>query len=223
MLRREHVEGKPGKGSSPTHTAGASRSAREIAAFPPTMSRRSTGGRCVRSSEEEPRGVENWSGSHEGSPTWPVRGSRPIRAAGVGCRTRLPRVSLPLESALSGAWWRRPATTQLRVARADGITSSTGHATVRRSAAVSHLAVTASRASVYGVVAAAKALRERDPAPRRRRLVLVGVQLGDDLLERARREDVAVEKQEILVRDRLGVLEPRKRAVLGLVREGGRW
>src|SRR6185312_6421595 len=53
-------------------------------------------------------------------------------------------------------------------------------------------------------------------------LDLVRVLRGDHLLERARREDVAVEQQELLVGDRLGVLEADERAVLGLVGERGR-
>ena len=68
--------------------------------------------------------------------------------------------------------------------------------------------------------------RRRDRAVRAladdRGLDLVGVLRGDHLLERARREDVAVEQQELLVGDRLGVLEADERAVLGLVGERGR-
>ena len=51
------------------------------------------------------------------------------------------------------------------------------------------------------------------------RLDLVGVLLGDHLLEPARGEDVAVEQEQLLVRDRLDVGEPLERAALLLVRD----
>ena len=51
------------------------------------------------------------------------------------------------------------------------------------------------------------------------RLHLVGVVGGDHLLERARREHVAVEQQQLLVGDLLGALEAGERAGLLLVRD----
>ena len=52
-----------------------------------------------------------------------------------------------------------------------------------------------------------------------RRLTLSALSVGDHLLERARREHVAVEQQELLVRDRLGAARPASVPVSLLVRE----
>jgi hypothetical protein len=51
------------------------------------------------------------------------------------------------------------------------------------------------------------------------RLDLSALSRRDHLLERARREHVAVEQQQVLVRDRLGAAEAAERAGLALVRE----
>ena len=51
------------------------------------------------------------------------------------------------------------------------------------------------------------------------RLDLRGVLLGDDLLERARREHVAVDRHELLVRDAVAALQLGERAAVALVRE----